>query len=162
MQCVQSTRRRFITLLSGLAATTPPLATRAQQPAMGAASIAARPDNPANGLDPFLQQAQALGAPMAALARAVAISRQSIFPKKRRARGLRYLAAVGEQKILRSGFQVRRSHRTLCGAWENQWTKCKSLQIQRLPKRSGHGAAWPAQDCAFRSHGPLQDHRGSL
>ena len=49
---------------------------------MGAASIAARPDNPANGLDPFLQQAQALGAPMAALARAVAISRQSIFPRK--------------------------------------------------------------------------------
>src|SRR5499427_4706404 len=82
MQCVQSTRRRFIALLSGVAATTSPLAARAQRPATDAASIAAKPDNPANELDPILQQAQALGAPMAALARAVAISRQSIFPKK--------------------------------------------------------------------------------
>src|SRR5215831_16156697 len=81
MQCVQSTRRRFIALLSGVAATSP-LAARAQRPATDAASIAAKPDNPANELDPILQQAQALGAPMAALARAVAISRQSIFPKK--------------------------------------------------------------------------------
>jgi hypothetical protein len=36
----------------------------------------------ANELDSLLQQAQALGAPMAAVQRAVAISRQSIFTKK--------------------------------------------------------------------------------
>ena len=58
------------------------LLVRAQQPATPDTPIAAKPDNPANGLDPLLQQAQALGAPMAAVARAVAISRQSIFPKK--------------------------------------------------------------------------------
>jgi hypothetical protein len=36
----------------------------------------------ANELDSLLQQAQALGAPMAAVQRAIAISRQSIFTKK--------------------------------------------------------------------------------
>jgi hypothetical protein len=79
-----ATRRRFIELLGAAAATASPLAGRAQPPAMPAATvpIAANPDNPANGLDPILQQAQALGAPMAAVARAVAISRQSMFPKK--------------------------------------------------------------------------------
>ncbi|HET8920368.1 MAG TPA: hypothetical protein VFN27_11895, partial [Xanthobacteraceae bacterium] len=57
---------------TGLAqlATGSPLAARARQPAMPdtAISIAAKPDNPANALDPLLQQAQALGAPMAAVA----------------------------------------------------------------------------------------------
>ena len=56
---------------------------RAQQSAtVAAAPIASKLDDLAKGLDPFLQQAQALGAPMAAIARAIPISRQSIFPKK--------------------------------------------------------------------------------
>jgi hypothetical protein len=79
-----ATRRRFFKLLGGAAATASPLAARAQLPAMPAATapIAAKSDNPASGLDPILQRAQALGAPMAALARALAISRQSTFSKK--------------------------------------------------------------------------------
>ncbi|MGB9389675.1 MAG: murein L,D-transpeptidase catalytic domain-containing protein [Xanthobacteraceae bacterium] len=89
-------RRQFATSFGAMAATcalswsrtalaqlaTGSLLVRAQQPATPDTPIAAKPDNPANGLDPLLQQAQVLGAPMAAVARAVAISRQSIFPKK--------------------------------------------------------------------------------
>src|SRR5215470_262619 len=80
MRYDQSTRRRFITLLGSAAATASPLLTRAQQP--GSGSTVAKPDNSANGLDPVLQQTQALGAPMAAVARAITISRQPIFSKK--------------------------------------------------------------------------------
>lgn len=47
-----------------------------------AVPIAATPDSPASELDPLLAQAQALGAPVAAITRAIAISRQSIFRKK--------------------------------------------------------------------------------
>jgi L,D-transpeptidase catalytic domain len=47
-----------------------------------AAKLDNKPDIPASELDPLLQQAQALGAPMAAVTRAIAISRQPIFAKK--------------------------------------------------------------------------------
>jgi hypothetical protein len=84
-------RRRFITCFGATfaaGALSWSRTVRAQGSSMsaGAAPTAAKPDNkpdnPPNGADALLQQAQALGAPMAAVARAVVISRQSIFPKK--------------------------------------------------------------------------------
>ena len=62
-------RREFIALL-GSAAATEALTARAQTL------------TPANELGSLLQQAEGLGAPVAAVRRAIQISRQPIFPKK--------------------------------------------------------------------------------
>lgn len=76
-------RRQFVTLL-GAALGASRLAAHAQAPEVPAAAapLASTPDSAANAPDPLKQQAQTLGAPMTALARAIAVSRQPTFAKK--------------------------------------------------------------------------------
>jgi hypothetical protein len=82
MQFDQSTRRRFIKLLGCAGATASVLAACTQQTVMPAVEFkgATTPNDVVT--DSLLQQAKVLGAPMAAVERAVQISRQPIFPKK--------------------------------------------------------------------------------
>jgi L,D-transpeptidase-like protein len=72
-------RREFLGVLAGAAAC--PLSARAQSKATPPAG-AAKPDELAGKLEALLQQAQELGAPAAAIQRAVPISRQATFSKK--------------------------------------------------------------------------------
>jgi len=79
----QTTRRRFVTLVGGAALTAATIAARAQPAAKPARQPAAKtPDAAAGKLDLLVPQVKALGAPMAAVERAIAISRQPVFSKK--------------------------------------------------------------------------------
>jgi len=72
-------RRDFLSALGGAAAC--PLAARAQSKTAPLAGVI-KHDDLAGKLDSLLQQARQFGAPVAAIQRAVPISRQPIFPKK--------------------------------------------------------------------------------
>lgn len=74
-------RRQFVTLF-GAALTASPLVARAQALPPAPVPLAGKPDDAANALEPLMRQAQDLAAPMTALARAIALSRQPTFRKK--------------------------------------------------------------------------------
>ena len=80
MQFDQSTRRRF--LLGCAGATASVLSACTQQTLMPAVEFKGATTSNDVVTDSLLQQAQVLGAPTAAVERAVQISRQAIFPKK--------------------------------------------------------------------------------
>jgi len=84
VQFHHTTRRRVIALLGTAALGASAIAARAQPAAKPLVGLRAAksPDDSAGKFDSLLAAAKALGAPMAAVDRAIAISRQSIFLKK--------------------------------------------------------------------------------
>jgi L,D-transpeptidase catalytic domain len=84
MQFDQSTRHGFIELLGCALLSASPLAACTQQALMLAVEFmdTTTANDVVSTPDSLLQQAKVLGAPMAAVERAVQISRQPTFPKK--------------------------------------------------------------------------------
>jgi len=84
MQFDQLTRQGVIKLVGGAAVAASLLAACTQQAVMPAVEFkgATTPSDVVKIPDSLLQQAKVLGAPMAAVERAVQISHQPIFPKK--------------------------------------------------------------------------------
>ena len=84
MQFDQLTRQGVIKLVGGAAVAASLLAACTQQAVMPAVEFkgATTPSDVVKNPDSLLQQAKVLGAPMAAVERAVQISHQPIFPKK--------------------------------------------------------------------------------
>ena len=81
----QTTRRRFVTLFGGAALTAATIvAARAQSAAKPARQLAAKTPDAAGKLDLLLPKAKALGAPMAAVERASAISSQQVCLRRRK------------------------------------------------------------------------------
>jgi len=82
MQFDQSTRRAFIKLLGSAAASVSPVVATARQAATPALGFRGTTADVANERDTLLRQSRVLGAPVAAVSRAMELSRQPIFPKQ--------------------------------------------------------------------------------
>ena len=83
----------------------------------------------ASELDSLLQQAQVLGAPMAAVQRAIQISHQPIFQNKDVLAVFDISQPSAKKRFLRFGFQIGSGHRPLRGPWKRKWAQRKSHQI---------------------------------
>jgi hypothetical protein len=83
----------------------------------------------ANGPDSLLQKAQVLGAPMAAVDRAIQISRQLNFPKKDALAVFDISQPSANKRFYLLDFKSGSGHRALRGPWKNEWTPRKSHQV---------------------------------
>jgi hypothetical protein len=137
-------RREFLGVLAGAAAC--PLAARAQSTATPQADVT-KQDDLAGKLDSLLQQAQQLGAPGAAIQRAVAISRQPIFSKKDVLAVFDISQPSANKRFYLLDLHQVRSPRT-SRRTEEPMDPTRSHKIQRLSAGPGHGPAGSAQDRA--------------
>ena len=137
------------------------LAARAQQSAMpsGPLPSSAKLDSPANGLGPLLQQAQTLSAPMAAVARAITISAQQTFAKKDALAVFDISQPSANKRFYLIDLESGEVTAYYAAHGRSNGPNAKAVKFKGFQKRFRYDAVRSSQDSAFRSHGPLQDHR---